>query len=212
MELDLDSGIFYFTISPMEANPLLRGLYKIYHPSPIGVIMPNVFALVPITVNFKSLRPVSQAHAAKFHHLLSVKLQNLVKISMEKLIKEIKTVVKWTDVITVGQIVYENNVSLLKVEYGEVIRGILEIMVSELILDTMIWETRYGYKVDVKRQDMDIMLLGTCSNEMIINKFKQRVYDADLRVSARSWEVGVSFKRNYIWKHTWESLIKPYIC
>lgn len=205
--MEIDEGCYYLTVTPSKDNNLMDGLHKVYNPAPNGVIMPNVFALVPIIIKFKSQRSVTREHSERFHRLLLLKIQNLVSGSIDKLLTQITVVEKWTDVVTDASIQYKDETAFIKFEYGEVLRGILEIIVSELIMETIAWEVKYNYKIDIKRTDMDIMLVGTCPTEQIVNKFKQRFYDADLKISARKWELGVSYKRNYLWKKPWKDVI-----
>jgi hypothetical protein len=208
MDSDLDEGSFILVVSPTEENPILRGLHSIYNPGPVGVIMPNVFALVPVIFNFRSIRIVTREQSERFHRIFLMKIRNLIQRAVEKLMTQIKEVRKWTDVVEMGHFGFENNAVIIKFEYGEVIRGILEILVSEMIMETMAWEHNYGYRVQVKRTDMDIMLVGTCPNEALTGRFKQRIYDTDFKVSARQWNVGVSYKRSFIWKSFWGEIIK----
>jgi hypothetical protein len=209
--MEIDEGNYYIAVTPSTTNQLIEGLHKIYNPSPVGVIIPNVFALVPIIIKFKSQGPIPKDQIERFHRLLLLKIQNLIKGSIDKLLTQIKVVEKWTDVVTDALIQYENGTAIIKFEYGEVIRGILEIIVSELIMETIAWEAKYNYKIDIKRTDMDIMLVGTCPTEQLLNKFKQRVYDTNLKISARRWELGVSYKRNYLWKKPWKDVIDDII-
>jgi hypothetical protein len=137
-----------------------------------------------------------------------MKIKNLIQRAVEKISTQIKEVRKWTDVVEMGQFGFENNAAIIKFEYGEVIRGIIEILVSEMIMESMAWEHNYGYRVQVKRTNMDIMLVGTCPNETLTGRLKQRIYDTEFKVSARQWNVGISYKRNFIWKSFWGEVIK----
>jgi hypothetical protein len=211
MDAELDEGTFYLTISPTEINPILKGFHEIYNPAPTGAIMPNVFSLVPIIFHFRSIRIITKEKAEKFRRIFNMKIQNLIQRAIEKLLTQIKVVEKWTDVVASGHFAFEENSVILKFEYGEVIRGIFEILVSEMIMETMAWENIYGYKVQVKRTSMDIMLVGSCPNETLLGRFKQRIYDTDFKVSARQWNMGVSYKRTYLWKTFWGDVIK-HIC
>jgi len=208
MEGEIDQGTFYFTVTPNERNPILKAFHALYHPTPTGIIMPNVFALVPIIFHFRSVRIVTKDQAERFQRAFLMKLRNLIDRAMEKLMTQIKVVEKWTDVVTVGQLTFENTAAIAKFEYGEVIRGVMEILVSEMIMETMAWEHNYGYRVDVKRTDMDIMLVGTCANDIMVSRMKQRIFDTEFKVSARQWDVGLSFKRNYVWKASWGHVIR----
>jgi hypothetical protein len=208
MDAELDEGAFYLTISPTDLNPILRGLRDLYNPAPIGTIMPNVFSLVPIIFQFRSIRIISRDKAERFHRIFNMKIQNLIQRAIEKLLSQIKDVEKWTDVVVSGNFSFQDTAAIIKFEYGEVIRGIFEILVSEMIMESMAWENLYGYRVQVKRTDMDIMLVGTCPNDVLTGRLKQRIYDTPFRVSARQWQIGVSYKRNYLWKTFWGDVIK----
>jgi len=208
MDADLDEGTYIFVVTPTDANPIMKSLHSIYNPGPVGVIMPNTFALVPIMFNFRSIRIVTKDQSERFHRIFLMKIKNLIQRAVEKISTQIKEVRKWTDVVEMGQFGFENNAAIIKFEYGEVIRGIIEILVSEMIMESMAWEHNYGYRVQVKRTNMDIMLVGTCPNETLTGRLKQRIYDTEFKVSARQWNVGISYKRNFIWKSFWGEVIK----
>jgi hypothetical protein len=203
-----DHGRIFITLSPTAENPLLISLEKIKSTRPVGVIPPNSYSLVPVIVDFKSLKPVQEETAAKIHRLFILKIQSLMRSSIDNLIGKITEAEKWTDVVTDARLQTHETATFIKMEYGEALRAMLEIIVSELIQETNEWEKKYLYTVEVTRTDMDIMLLGSCPGPLVMTKFQQRIHEEDIKISARRWTIGISFKREYVWKQSWAETIK----
>lgn len=206
-----DEGRIFITVTPTSENPLLNSLEKIKGSRPVGVIPPNSYSLVPIILSFKSMKNVSEETSEKIHRLFTLKIQSLIRSSIDNLIGKISDAEKWTDVVTDARLQTHESTVFIKMEYGEAIRAVWEIIVSELIQETTDWEKKYMYKVDITRTDMDIMLLGSCPGPLVMTKFQQRIGDENIKISARRWEVGISFKRNFIWKQTWAEIIKTIV-
>jgi hypothetical protein len=203
-----DQGQIFITISPSPENPLFISLQNIRSTRPVGVVPPNTYSLVPIIINFKSLKPIHPETEEKIHRLFILKIQSLIRTSIDNLIGKINEAEKWTDVVTDAHLQTHETSTFIKMEYGEVVRAMLEIIVSELIQESNDWEKKYLYKVDVTRTDMDIMLIGSCPGPLVMTKFQQRIFEENIQVSARRWNIGISFKRVYVWKQTWAETIK----
>ena len=208
METSNDEGVFYLTVSPTEKNPLTEGLCRIYKTRPVGVIRPNVFTLVPLSIHFRSVKRTSAENSKKMYRLIELTLTTLMNQGIDLIRKNIHQVVKWTDIVPDAVLKTYQGSGILKVEYGEAFRGILEFVISEFIRTAGVWERKYGYSVDIRRAEMDIMLLASCPGDVILSKFVQRAYDEDIKVSARQWEVGLSLRKSYIWKKPWGELVQ----
>lgn len=207
-ELIFDEGQIYMTVAPTEDNPLTTGLYNVYNTRPVGVIKPKVFILAPLIVSFKSVKRVSPEEATKVHRLLEITLNTLINQGVEVYREKITQVVKWTDIISNVVFAKETGSGILKVTYGDAFRGILEYVVSEMIRNTQVWTKAYGYSVSVERCDMDIMLIASCPNDPILGTFEKKLHIEGVKISARRWEIGFSFRGKYIWKKRWGDVIQ----
>jgi hypothetical protein len=206
--MEFDEGTYYLTVTPGEKNPLTAGLYNVYKSRPVGVIRPNVFSLVPLTISFRSITKVDKEMAFKNQRRIEMTLQTLLHQGIDSVRENLRQVVKWTDIVADGVFKSYEGSGFMKVEYGEGFRGVLEFVISELIRNTLAWEKVYGYSIDVKRADMDIMLLTSCPGDTVLKKFEQRLYDEKLKVSARQWDLGVSFRKTYLWKRPWGDIVQ----
>lgn len=204
----IDEGVYYITVSPTETNPLMDGINNLVKTRPCGVIPAKLFTLVPFTINFKSTTGVSKDRSEKFHKLFRLKLSIIIDKAIDDILTKITDAEKWTNVIVDASIKNHNYNTFIKFEYGEVVSGIWEIICSNLIEETAKWKDKHGYQVDVLRTTMDIMLLFTTAGDQCQLKINQRIHDEKLKISARQWEVGLSFKKQYVWKRSWWDMIR----
>lgn len=202
-------GTYYLTISPAEDNPLTVALKKIYNSRPLGVVPPKVVTLVPITIVYRSISKTC-VEESRIQRLIELKITTLINTAIDRMLEGgIKKAEVWADVISdVVLRTHSDFNTFLKIEYGEISRGIIEMITSELIRESFTWQTKYGYSLDITRAEMDIMLLGSCPGNIVSGKFKQRLYDEDIKVSARKWDLGLSFRKEYLWKKSWWDVIK----
>lgn len=209
--MNIDEGVIYFSVLPENDNPLVNGLDCIYSQRPIGVIKPNVFVLIPMIVKFSSKKQVTAQVSEKMHKLMILKIQSLLSVAVERMLETIHDACQWTDVVRAATFDTERGAGIIHVKYGEAFKGILEILSSELIRESMIWEKKYGYTLDVERLSSDIMLVGTCPGDLVATKLKQKIYDQKIQVSARRWKLAMSLKRKIIWQKSWYEVIRTIV-
>ena len=205
----------YLTFTPTEDNPLTRGLETLMKTRPPGVIPPKTFSLIPLIIKcvpIKSRKEPTNDERELMKRRIELKINTLIPLAIDKLVGEIHHAEKWADVVTdAGFRTHKPGTAFMKVEYGEVSRGLIEILSSELIRETIGWDKKYGYQVDITRTDMDIMLLATCPGEMVLTKLMQRVYDQNIQISARQWALGLSSDKQYLWKRSWWEIIQQIV-
>jgi len=210
----MTSVSFYLTFTPSESNPLTSCLETLKRTRPNGAVPPNVYALVPLIIKFSPIRgkKPTEDEIGSMKRRIELTVGKLIPLAIDKLSGEIHQAEKWTDVVTDASFrTHAPGTAFMKIEYGEVSRGLIEILSSELIRETMGWSTKYGFQVDVTRTDMDIMLLASCPGEMVLNRFMQKVYDQKIQISARQWLLGLSVDKKYLWKRSWWEVIQQIV-
>lgn len=201
--------LFYVVLLPSEENPLVKSLDEITRKRPNGALPPKNFALVPLIIRLIKTgdNPVSPE---RIRRLLELKIDASISTSIERLMTNVRQVEKWVDVVVGAKYqLIKPGTAFINFEYGDASRGLFEIMTSELITGTFDWERRYGYRVDVERTKLDIMIIANCPGEMVLTSFSQKILETEVSISARKWTMGLSVDKEYVWKRAWEEVIRP---
>lgn len=212
--MSFDEGVCYITLSPSEGNPIVEDLHSFTRAYEwFGVIHPPTYAAVPFQINFRSMEPKTEEERKRFERILGMFLE----ISLKKTVKEVfeaggledRFVESWITVFQGTRLfVQDTNIFLINI-YGEVFNTVLQLFYSRIIGSIPSLEKKYNYQITPSRIEPDATLIGTAHREVQREKFIQRLYDRDPKMSSFRWDVGANIRRKYLWKRPWGTFLEP---
>lgn len=211
-ELKLDEGVCYFTLLPSENNPFISQIkgFRENH-SWFGVIHPGGYAVVPFKISYRSLVPKTEDQIDRFPKLLALKLRRLIVSSVEYVFENLpqkRFVEDWLTVVEGTAVTVIEKNSIAKVKMGEIVENILNIVISEFIASIPALQEKYGYSISLDKMEPMAILMGTFVDEERISRFKQILYDEEISLSSYKWDIGISYRRNFLWKTPWYKFIE----
>lgn len=214
-ELKLDEGVCYFTLLPSENNPFTSQIkgFRENHEW-FGVIHPGGYAIVPFKISFRSLIPKTKEQIDLFPKLLALKIRRLMVSSVGYVFETLpqkRFVEDWLTVVEGTAVTVVDKNSIAKVKMGGVVETILNVVMSEFIACIPALQEKYGYSITLDKVEPTAILLGTFVDEERISRFKQILYDENISVSSYKWDVGLSFRRNFLWKTPWYKFLEELV-
>jgi hypothetical protein len=211
-ELRLDEGVCFFTLIPSDDNPFVRDIKKFRESHNwFGVIHPNGYAVVPFKIVFRSLFPKTVEEIGTFRRVMALKIRQLLTQGAQYVLDNdppTHHVEDWLEVVRGTAVAMVEKNCIARVKMGGIIETIISVVISELIAYMQAWQEKYGYIISIERIDPPAILLGTVNDETHLSRFKQRLHDGDIQMSAYKWDVGLSMKREFVWRHPWYSFVE----
>lgn len=214
--MNFDEGICYFTITPSETNPLLEDLSRFRKKYEwFGVLHPDKYPLIPFQINFRSLTPKTEEERDRFERILSMKIEIAWRTVIKGLLDsegiQDTYVESWLEVVRGTTLLNTGLKIFSEMIYGEVFNSLMQVITSEIIRGLPDLEKKYNYVITLDRLQPNALLLGTLHKEQLRDRFVQRLYDEDIRISAYKWDLGVNIRKKYLWKKSWSTFLEPHI-
>lgn len=214
--MKFDEGTCYFVITPSNSNPMLEDLSKFKEKYEwFGAIHPDNYSLIPFQIKFRSMGLKSEEEIERFERLLSMKIdlawKNIITGVLESGSIQDQYVENWLEIIQGTSLLNSVLKVFLEANYGKVFNSLLQVITSEIIHGFKELEKKFNYSLTLERLQPNAMLLGKFHNETLQDRFVQRLYDENIRVSAYKWDLGISIRKKFLWKKPWSAFLEPHI-